>query len=227
MQTRQSLRALMAGAMAVCVGCQAPGRPNGDAQPRTAATTAKKTPDAPRKHTPDPTVRRAAFTAKDNPTTRNGRGEPSLDDFFRPAAWIYVDGGSGEFIERDGNPQVQWFIEGSISTSPTFRVEAFTPLLGAPKDFACTLDTVEAADGSSIAYAIAAVEGTFDLGQDYSLLQPGENFVVRNRATGDLVTEIPPLSPGTYVIAAGVKNLPEGREGLAITYFTVGKGGAE
>lgn len=110
---------------------------------------------------------------------------------------------------------------------PTFRVEAYGPLLGTPKDFACTLDTFESADGSAIAYGIKAAEGTFEAGYDYSLLKPGDNFTVRNRITGDVVSEIPPFVPGIYLIAAAVKNLETGKEGLAITYFTVEQGPSE
>lgn len=222
MQTRKSLRALMVVVMAVCVGCQASGRKDASARPRRGGT-----PDTPHKHLPDSTVQRTAFTANDNPTTVDGRGEPSLDDAHRPAAWIFIDDRQGKFIERDGNPQVQWLIENPVSTSPTFRVEAYGPLLGTPQDFNCVVNTMEAADGSYITYAIAAVDGTFTLGREYSLLMPGADFIVRNRTTGDVVSEIPPLSPGTYVIAAGIKNLRKGREGLAITYFTVGEGAGE
>ncbi len=173
------------------------------------------------------TVQRAVFTANNNPTTLAGRGEPSLDDIHRPAVWVFVDGQQGEFIERDGNPQVQWVIEGSVNASPTFRIEAFGPLLGTPKDLACTLDTVESADGSSIAYAIKADVGTFQLGRDYSLLKPGDYFTIRNRLTGDVVMEIAPLAPGTYLLAAGVKNTEAKTEGLAITHFTVGEYASE
>jgi hypothetical protein len=166
-------------------------------------------------------ARPAPFTADDNPTTNGGRGAPTLDDFFAPAAWIYVDGMAGMYLEQDGNPQVQWVIEAPTNSMPTFRAEAFAPLVGDARDFACTVDTVDSADGSTVAYAIKADEGTFRLGQTYSLCQPGSNFTIRNRMTGDVVTEIAPLTPGTYVIAGSVKNLQTGKEALAITYFTV------
>lgn len=168
-------------------------------------------------------ARPAVFTAEDNPTTKAGRGAPSLDDLHRPAAWIYVDGLEGSYVEQDGNPQVQWVIDAPTSATPSIRAEAFEPLMGAPKGFACTLDTVESPDGSSIAYAIKAAEGTFHLGQAYSLNRPGDNFTIRNRLTGDVVSEIAPLSPGRYVIAGSIKNLETGKEALAITYFTVGE----
>jgi hypothetical protein len=164
---------------------------------------------------------RTSFTAEDNPTARDGRGAPDLNEFYRPAAWIYVDGQEGKFVEEGGQLRVQWVIEAPVSGSPTFRVEAFEPLLGTPKDFACTLDTAGTGGSSSTAYAIKAVEGTFEVGREYSLLRPGDNFVVRNRVSGDVVQEIPPLPAGGYMIAAGVKNLQTGKEGLAITSFTV------
>ena len=129
------------------------------------------------------------------------------------------------FIESNGKPQVEWVIDGFVSSSPTFRVEAYEPLLGTPRDFSCTLDTVKSADGSKIAYSIKAVTGTFKTGHDYPLLRPGKDFVVRNRTTGDVVSEIAPLVTGQYMIAAGVKNLDASTEGVAITYFTVGDRG--
>jgi hypothetical protein len=197
---------LTAGVLVYWAGCQAPSS-------RGPADEGQQQP-----------ARRASLTAQNNPTTLAGRGEPSLEDTFRPAAWIFIDGREGAFLERDGNPQVQWFIEDPVGSSPTFRVEAYEPVLGVPRDFNCILDTVESADGSKIEYAFSAEEGTFRVGYEYSLLNPGENFTVRNRTTGDVVAEIPPLAPGTYLLAAGVKNLGTGKEGLAITYFTVGEG---
>lgn len=207
---------LMAGMLTVCVGCSQPGKGSG-----MAGDARRQPDDRPATPATEQTVRRAAFTAQDNPTTRDRGGEPSLDDFYRPAVWVYIDGKEGRFIERDGNPQVQWQIEKPVSASPTFRVEAFATLLGTPKDFLCTLDTIEADDGSKVAYAIKAEEGTFIIGRDYSLLRPGEGFIIRNRTTGDIVGEVAPLVPGTYLLAAGIKNLDTGNEGLAITYFTV------
>ena len=72
---------------------------------------------------------------------------------------------------------------------------------------------------------LKAVTGTFKTGHDYPLLPPGKDFVVRNRTTGDVVSEIAPLVTGQYMIAAGVKNLDASTEGVAITYFTVGDRG--
>jgi hypothetical protein len=162
-----------------------------------------------------------------NPTALAGRGEPSLDDAFRPAAWVYVDGQAGKFIDRDGNPQVQWVIDTPVSPSPTFRVQAYGPLMGTPRDFACTLDAHQASEGTTVAYAIKAAEGTFKTGHDYSLLHPGEGFTIRNRLTGDVVSEIAPLEPGSYLIAAGIKNLETGKEALAVTQFVVGDSAGE
>ena len=168
-------------------------------------------------------VKRAAFTPVDNPTATAGRGEPDLEDVFRPAAWIYLDNTGGTFVERDGFPQVQWMTEKGVSATPTFRVEALDSLLGNPTGFACTLDTVEADDGSRIAYAIRAEKGSFVAGRSYSLLRPGSNFTIRNRNSNDVVSEISPLAPGTYLIAAKVENVETGQAGLAITHFTVGE----
>ncbi len=244
MRPLRTLIVLWAGVLAACVGCEASRRlqpvgPTFESVERQAGKPvphpARGSPDETRQSapgkssTPIPasTARRAAFTAENNPTRRDLRGDPSLEDFYRPAAWVYIDGREGRFIERDGRPQVQWQIEGLVSASPTFRVEVFSPLLGTPTNFVCTVDLLEAPDGTNIAYAIRAVEGTFILGHDYSLLRPGDNFVVRNRTTGDVVNELAPLVPGTYMLAAGIKNVETGKEALAITYFTVGQRSGE
>ena len=171
-----------------------------------------------------PPVARKAMTASDNPTSQAGRGEPSLDDVLRPAAWVYIDGHQGKLTEQGGRPLVHGFVEEPVKSAPTFRVEAYSPLLGEPKDFSCVLSTVESADGSHINYAIQAEKGTFQAGREYALLRPGADFTIRNRTTGDVVSEIAPLVPGTYLIAAAVKNLQTDHEGLAITYFTVADG---
>jgi len=210
----------MVGMLALYAGCKQAEKRVGSAG-EGGAQVAK--PTAEEKAQPAPPTQpstRASFTAENNPTARAGRGVPDLNEFYRPAAWIYVDGQEGRFVEEGGQLRVQWTIETPVSESPTFRVEAFEPLLGSPKDFACTLDAVEGG-GSSTAYAIKAVEGTFEVGREYSLLRPGDNFVVRNRVSGDVVQEIPPLPPGHYMIAAGIKNLQTGKEALAITSFTV------
>lgn len=214
------LCALSAGVVAFSFlsGCKKqdqPGTPAGDAQERPSQQASEQPAR--------PLARRAALTAENNPTTLASRGEPSLDDFFRLPAWIYVDGKEGKFIERDGKPQVQWFIEGAVGSSPTFRVEAYEPLLGTPKDFTCQLDAVDLPEASTVAYSLQANPGAFRVGHEYSLLKPGNDFTIRNRKSGDIVAEIPPLVPGTYVLWAGIKNLEAGKEGLAITYFTVGE----
>lgn len=158
-----------------------------------------------------------------NPTTKSGRGEPSLTDIKRPAAWIHIDGHDGAYGEKDGKPDAAWVIKGKVSASPSFTVEAFSTLLGKPKDFVATLYSEELKDGSKIAYSFKAKKRTFEVGRKYALLAPGNDFVIRNLTTGDVVLEIPPLPAGTYVLAAGVKNLDTGKEALAISRFTVGK----
>jgi len=208
MRTLRISATLIAGLVIIGTGCHRSERQKTERHDRQkqAAKTA---------------ARPAALTAENNPTAVAGRGQPSLEDGYRPAAWIYINDQGGTFLEREGNPQVQWIIEKPVGPSPTFRVEGYEPLLGRPKDFNCLIDTLEAKDGSKVAYAVAANPGTFEVGRAYSLLQPGNNFVIRNRATGDVLTEIASLGPGTYLIVAGVKNLEMGREALAVTSFTV------
>jgi len=166
-------------------------------------------------------TKREAITAANNPTTAGGRGAPDLEKTQAPAAWIYVDGKSGKFKEEGGQPLLQWFIDEPVCATPTFRAEAFEPLLGVPKDFKAVLRTVESEDGSDLVYGIAANDGTFVLGKEYTLLSPGENFMIRNGATGDIIKEIAPLPPGKYAIAGAVSNTSTGKQALAVTYFTV------
>lgn len=163
------------------------------------------------------------FTDETNPTTKCGRGEPSLDDQFRPAAWVYIDGEEGRFIEQDGNPQLQWVIDGPVSRSPTFRVGIYEPLVGIPKDFKCVLQTIESVDGSDVRYGILTQDGKFEIGKSYSLLRPGDEFIIRNLVTGDIVREFPPLAPGRYAFAAAVGRSDSKNRAAAVTFFTVGE----
>jgi len=194
---------LVASLLVVALGCQPTqkGSVTGDTQQKAA-----------------PQVK---LTAENNPTALAGRGVPDLDDWLRPAAWIYIDGHAGRFLEVDGNPQGQWTIGTPVGPNPTFRVEAYAPLLGSPRDFSCVLQPVNVDAPSTVTYVFSAVKGTFRTDQTYSLLKPGKNFTIRNYTTGDVVLEIPPLSPGTYLLAAGIKNKSMGSEGHAVTYFTV------
>ena len=75
---------------------------------------------------------------------------------------------------------------------------------------------------STVVYGIAANEGAFAVGQDYPLLNPGDNFVIRNGLTGDIVKEIAPLAPGTYALVGGLENRTTSKRALAVSYFTVG-----
>lgn len=191
-----------------------------DGASKSAAPAKSSQPDSSRKE--KGAAKPKTMTAANNPTTMAGRGAPDIEDRNRPAAWIYIDGKAGLFKEQEGHQLLQWFTDGEVSSAPTFRVEAYEPLLGTPKDFKAVLRSVEAADGSDIVYGILAYDNAFEVGQDYSLLNPGESFIIRNGQTGDVVKEIAPLSPGTYALAAGVKNAATGKETLAVTYFTVG-----
>lgn len=168
---------------------------------------------------------RVKYTAENNPTTKAGRGEPSLDDKDRPAAWVLIDDLEGEFRSEGSVKLLQWFVDGPVSSTPTFRVEAFEPLLGAPNSFQGVLSTSKSEDGSAVVYAIKAADGTFEVGKDYSLNNPGANFTIINKMSGEVVASIPPLAPGQYGFLTGVKlaGSAEAKEALAVTYFTVGK----
>lgn len=197
-------------------GCASP-------EPATNAPPRRPTAAAPTANQPAPaapSAKRAGYTAKNNPTTSAGRGEPSLEEADRPAAWVFVDGKTGKYLDRDGRRQIQWTIEAPVTSSPTFRVEGFDPLLGDARDFKCVLRSVDP-EGTTFVYGITAKEGTFVQGADYPLLNPGDNFVIRNGMTGDIVREIAPLAPGTYAIAAGLKNAQTRKEAAAVTYFSV------
>lgn len=195
-------------------GC-ATGESDSTANTRSQQQTAQTAPPA------APAAADKSKNIPDNPTTRAGRGEPDLDSMYAHAAWIYVDGHDGRYIERDGEPQVQWVINAMVSRSPSFRVEAYEPLLGRPTGFQAALQTSESFDGTYIIYAISAKPGTFEVGKDYSLLDPGENFTILNKTTNEQVSSIPLLSAGTYGFVAGVKNIETNQEALAVSYFTV------
>jgi len=202
------INAVVMGVLAICAGCATPEKDKGvaDDVQRSPRTTAE-----------------APVAVPDNPTTRAGRGVPDLNAADRPAAWIYVNGEEGRFTEKDGHPWIQWIIDAPVSRIPTFHVEVYEPLLGSAKDFQYVLQTREAPDGSTISYVIKVKPGTFEVGKEYSLLDPGDNFVIRDATTKEVVEEIAPLTPGTYSIYGGVKNAETGAEGLAVTYFTVGE----
>lgn len=160
---------------------------------------------------------RVVFNAQENPTTEAGRGEPVIDDQFRPPAWVFVDGHGGTFGER-----LEWMIEGNVRPSPTFRVEIVESIVGSPKDFSCLLRARDGAGETDVYYAIAAKDGTFEYGKEYSLLAPGDSFVVRNGFTQDVVAEIPPLPPGNYLITGAVGKPGSEKRVLAVSHFTVG-----
>ena len=110
----------------------------------------------------------AKFTAASNPTTLAGRGQPSLDDKARPAAWVYVDGQAGKFIERDGEPLTQWVVEGPVCASPTFRVEGYEPLLGNPMDFKCVLQAIDSSGTLHDGTVIDGPDGLFHYLRDHN-----------------------------------------------------------
>jgi len=195
MRIRKVFTAVTIGFLVTCIGCSSNGK-KGSA--------------------------RMKITADRNPTTDAGRGAPSLEDKSRPAAWIYIDGQKGTFTEQDGHLLLQWIIQKPVSATPTFRVEIFEDLLKPPIQFKCVLQTRETAEGARISYGIAADNGTFECGHDYSLLDPGEGFSIRNPETGELVSEIEPLAPGDYLLAGSIEGSGGGAATVAVTYFTVG-----
>lgn len=219
--TRVCFVVLIGVGLSASTGCQSSGSARKDSKTPTKSAAPAQSAKTGSTNKSAASAKHPTITAAHNPTTMAGRGAPDLDDKDRPAAWIYIDGHAGNFKDEGGHPLLQWFTDGSVSPTPTFRVEAYEPLLGTPKDFKAVLRTVETADGSEIVYGISAYDGTFEVGKDYSLLNPGEGFIVRNGQTGDTIKEISPLVPGTYALAAGVKNAATGKETLAVTYFTV------
>ncbi len=212
----RAFRLLMLSLIAVA-GCASdtgggsPGSNNAGAKPRSSVP-------------PSASTNRARFTAENNPTALAGRGAPTLDEADRPAAWIYMDGKAGKFSDRDGRRMIEWVISQTVGSTPTFRVEAYEPLVGDARDFKCILRNIDSTEGTQFSYGITAAAGSFALGQDYSVVNPGDNFTIRNGLTGDMVREIAPLAPGKYAITAGAKNSQTGKEALAVTYFTVGEG---
>lgn len=169
------------------------------------------------------TSRYVGFTGADNPTTKSGRGEPNLNNEDQAAAWIYIDGHAGEYVALDGHLQLQWIIRKPVHASPKFRVETYTPLVGVPDAFSCVLRSISTRGGAPVVYMIAAKEGRFQPGRDYSLINPGDDFVIRDGMTREIVVEISPLPAGEYALAASVKNTKKDVAALAVTYFTVGE----
>ncbi len=201
--SKMGLAAVVSLVTLTIVGCAAP----------STRTTSKRTSTQRTTH--------VVFTAENNPTTNAGRGIPSVDDQFRQAAWIFMDGKGGEFVEENGQPRIEWVINDAVGRTPTFRVEAYTPLVGTPRDFNCLLRSLDNNDGPDIYYGIQAAPGTFELGKEYSLLSPGKGFVIRNGFTRDEVSKIDPLPPGRYMITGGIGAPDSDKRVLAVSYFTV------
>ncbi|MCO6438238.1 MAG: hypothetical protein J5J06_14180 [Phycisphaerae bacterium] len=167
--------------------------------------------------------RHIRYTMVDNPTTRAGRGEPSTDDERRPAAWILVDGKEGEFRtdEQTGIPQIQWFIEKPVSSTPTFRLVVIPELLGENVNANFALQGDNLPSGESVFYGLAGVAGTFQPGTVYSLADPGPAFIVTKQPQKTEVESIGALPPGDYVLAASVEGDAVDKKVLAATRFTV------
>jgi len=162
-----------------------------------------------------------AMVGDPNPTQRDGRGEPSLDDPFRPAAWVSIDGKAGRFRDADGGPLVQWIIDEPVSSAPTFRVTTYESLLGSKVKFRCALQPVDNAEGKAKTFALKAKEGKFEVGKEYKLLTPGDDFEIREAGTDKMLPSIDPLSPGQYVLAATITRADDKGSAVAVTYFTV------
>lgn len=217
-----SVAACVVAAVSLNTACEspAPKKSDGPAKTQRGETT------APRKDTQSTSAgqsssARLVFTKENNPTALAKRGEPSLTDQFRPAAWIFIDGKDGRFTDKDGQRHLEWVIEQPVSASPTFRVEVYEPLLGQADEFSAVIETIAAADGSKVRYGLSAPAGSMQFGKDYNLLNPGPEFALKNLDTKDRIAEIAPLPAGRYLIAAGIKNTKTDAKTAAVTYFTV------
>jgi hypothetical protein len=133
-----------------------------------------------------------------------------------------IDGHAGRFIETDGRRQVQWVIDEPACSTPTFRVEAYKGLLADPDTFASVVVSYPAEEGRNVAYGISADAGSFKVGRNYPLLNPGPGFVVRNTEIQEVMADIDPLPPGSYVLTAKIENSATGAKTVAVTQFTVG-----
>lgn len=206
-------------------GCEKSTK-NGSTSSTKPAATNQPQASKPVAHNPAPRVK---FTSENNPTSKSGRGLPDLNSTDRPAAWAFVDGIEGEYRMENGRPLLQWFIDGPVSATPIFRIEVYEPLIGDPKDFQCALQSNS--EGNPMIYAMKAEPGTFNVGQDYNMLRPGDNFTILNKTTNEVVKEIPPLAPGKYGFVASIRRsekdaggeITSAVEALAVTYFTVGE----
>ena len=76
-----------------------------------------------------------------------------------------VPGRQEREVQRgNGQKLLQWFIDDPVNSSPKFRVEAFGPLMGTPKDFKAALAVSRPGRALTLVYGIAAKEGTFEVG---------------------------------------------------------------
>lgn len=174
-------------------------------------------------HVQEP-VKRMHFTAEDNPTTRAGRGAPDLQDQTRPAAWVFVDEQEGKFLEEDGVPQLHWTIEQPVSVQPTFRVEVYEELVGVPTEARFVLQKRTEPPEEPLLYSFACEQGTFQVGRVYSVGSLGDGWRVvfmPQTERQEVVTSIPPLPPGDYILAAAVGAQKSDKEALAVTAFTI------
>ncbi len=172
------------------------------------------------------------ITAQHNPTMIGGRGEPSLEDHMRPAAWIFVDGKPGEFQERNGSQVVGWHIPENVSPSPTFQLAVYKPLLGEKIGVNILLvkgdedseTSPEIEPNNTFFYGLGGVEQGVATQKSFNLLSPGNDFVIRDlrKPERPIVDKIDPLTPGHYTLAASITNLETGQHTLSVTYFNVG-----
>ena len=162
------------------------------------------------------------YTWAHNPTTLQGRGQPSLSDQRKPAAWIFVDDQPGAYRTVDGTPQLEWRIDSPVSSTPTVRIEVFQPLVGTPDRIRLVL-TPLAKDTGAMGYLITAEPGAMVAGQTYALANLGEGFTVRDmtHSPSPLLDGIPPLEPGTYILAASLHNSEKDVDTPAVTCFVV------
>ena len=210
-------------ALILCTGCESPAPKKSDTptKAKQGATTSPRKDTQSTSAQPSKSGARLVFTKENNPTSLAKRGEPSLTDQFRPAAWIYLDGKDGKFTDKEGQRHLEWVIEQPVSNSPTFRVEVYEPLLGQADEFSAVIETIAATDGSTVRYGLSAPAGVLQFGKDYNLLSPGPEFALKNLDTKDRIAEIAPLPAGRYLIAAGIKNTKTDAKTAAVTYFTV------
>lgn len=163
------------------------------------------------------------YTILDNPTTRAGRGRPSVSEIKSPCVWFLVDGKEGEYKD-DG---FIWVLLEPVRAAPTFSIEVVPGLAGNIVDVEFYImeqlgpgDRRNAEELKQYAFR-ARAEGLVKPGQPYDLCCCSEQFLIKDMATQRELESIPALSPGEYTAACQVRWDSSREPTFVVTRFRV------